>query len=237
MKLDNLHDHDTVLCIDGADDNRHGSVGLGKSNLVLAYMFALNPYSTIANNLVIGNDYEHYTDLLNARPWYTVVACDEWEWFVYKRTSMHGTQKDTVREFMSNRKERKFHIGALPRIWDVDKVILKERIKWRLRVEDRGRASLHMRNAPSKWDKKTDLWGLHIGTFTEIPRVPWWLWNEYQRCLKAYRPAETDRTGKMVIRPVKRAHEIVCEPEQPLSPEGYTNGVSPTGDTGIEKGE
>ena len=230
FKLDNLTQWDTVLCIDGAESCRHGPVGLGKTAVASQILLSLHPHATIASNMVIKNDEEHYLQLLKRKDLFVPIAVDEAENWWYKRTAMHGKQKNRVIEFMSNRKELKFHILVLPRIWDMDEYLRKERIQWRLRVEKRGEVSLHVRDSPSNWDKKKDKWGRHEGTFFDVPMPPHYVWREYHRCLDAYKPAEWDGVGikAELISPARRAKDV-WGPEHPLSPTGYINPAQPEG--------
>jgi len=226
--LDVLNRHDIVMVIDGADDNRHGPVGLGKTSILLQLIVATSPHATIARNLVIKNDEVRYNALLADPNKYTVIGVDEAECFYYKRQAMTAKQKDRMQLFMQNRKECKFHYLALPRIWDMDRYFRKSRVKWRLKVKTRGEAWLYVRNAPHKWDEKKDLWGQHVGTFYDIPDCPPWLWKEYQRCLNGYVPALMDDTLKRTLCPAKRVPDI-WEPQRlpagPLSPEELTDPI------------
>lgn len=231
FKLDNLTQWDTVLCIDGAESCRHGPVGLGKTAVASQILVSLHPHATIAGNMVVKDDEEHYVQLLRRKDLFVPIAVDEAENWWYKRTAMKGDQKNRVIQFMSNRKELKFHILVLPRIWDMDEYLRRERIQWRLRVERRGEVSLFVRNSPSKWNKEKDRWGHHEGTFYEVPMPPQCVWREYHRCLDVYRPAKWKGTGqkKELIFPARRAKELDWEPEHPLSPTGYINSAQPEG--------
>lgn len=222
--LDNIHQWDSVMAIDGADSGRHGPVGVGKTAIMLQLLLTLHPHATIANNVVIKDDYEHYQALLLDPTEFIPIGVDEAEWFFYKRSAMTTQQKRDILQFMSNRKEKKFHLFCLPRIWDLDIVMLYERVQWRLKIEKRGVASLYMRNSPSKWDKDRDLWGEHVVRFHDIPMPPDYIWNEYMRCIYAYIPAVWEGTGanRFPAVPARRADDI-WEPEQPLSPRGYIN--------------
>lgn len=108
----------------------------------------------------------------------------------------------------------------------MDPYFRKYRVQWRLKVTDRGEAWLYVRNAPSKWDEKTDKWGFHVATFYDIPMSPPWLWNEYQRCVDGYVPALMDEQRKRTLRPAERVPDIWEPPRFPdglLSPEDLAN--------------
>lgn len=226
--LDTLDKYDVVMVIDGSDDNRHGPVGLGKSSLLIQLVVRTSPRATIARNVVLKDDEERYMELLNDSAKYTVIGVDEAEWFYYKRQAMTKGQKHRVMQFMTNRKECKYHYLALPRIWDMDPYFRTYRVQWRLKVTDRGEAWLYVRNAPAKWDEKKDIWGFHVATFYDIPDSPPWLWNEYQRCVDGYVPARMDETRKRLLRPAERVPDIWEPPgfpEGPLSPEDLSDPV------------
>jgi len=225
--LDTLDAYDVVMVVDGSDDNRHGPVGLGKTSIILQLIVATSPRATIARNLVLKDNEVHYMELLNDPTPYTVIGVDEAEWYYYKRQAMTKGQKHRVMQFMTNRKERKFHFLALPRIWDMDPYFRMYRVQWRLKVTDRGEAWLYVRNAPSKWDEKKDKWGFHVATFYDIPMSPPWLWNEYQRCVDGYVPALMDEMRKRTLRLPERVPDIWEPPRLPAGPLSPEDLVDP----------
>lgn len=229
LKKDNMNRYDTILVIDGANDNRHGRVGIGKTNVKLALSYYLHPLFSIVRNVVIMDDRDHYNMLL-AEPFsYTPICLDEAEHFWYLRTHGKGDQIDRVKKFMSNRKECKFHLSALPSIWDMDKSLREDRIQWRIRIVDRGRAELYLRNSPMRWKKKKDLWGELQGEWDDIPEIPEIMWTEYYRCLNGYE-AEYDGRNNYV-QTIKRAKELIkilcpeCKAVIPAEWDGFQEEV------------
>jgi len=120
---------------------------------------------------------------------------------------------------MTNRKEAKFHIWCLPRIWDLDVSVLNERVQWRLRIESRGVATLWNRNSPEYWNQDRDGWGHYEATFSNICLPPPYMWNEheplgeYHRCIEDFEPALIGRGG-VIKKPAVRAREKWVEWEE-----------------------
>lgn len=219
FRLDNMNNWDTVLAIDGSDHSRHGPVGVGKSAIGVQFVVVLHPDATIARNIVLKKDIEQFERLLKARRKFVPIMLDEAEWFFYKRHSMRGEQKERILHYMTNRKEAKFHIWCLPRIWDLDIDVLNERVQWRLRIEARGIATLWSRNSPEFWNKDRDVWGHYEATFSNICLPPSYMWNEheplgeYHRCIEAFIPAVRDYKGR-IKEPAVRAREKWVEWEE-----------------------
>ncbi len=181
LMMDDLsHHYDVAVAIDGDDSNRHGPVGLGKSNILLEIGYALQPYANLKRDLVVRDSISQFQSCLQDRRPFKLSMIDEAEWFFFKQWWYRPEVKGLTPEFKSNRKEQRIWLFCLPVIWDTVEFIRDKRIQWRLKVEKRGTASLYMHCA-SRWnDEKKDKWGTYITTFVEIPRVPDAVWDRYQ---------------------------------------------------------
>lgn len=218
-KKDNLNDYDTYVLFD-CKGNRHGKVGTGKSDKLIQFLLALGyirfdgtyinePRVTIAKNLVLKNDYDHHWELLRSPELFLPVALDEGQWFWYNRWHGKKTQVERVLEFMTNRKENKFHLTATPSIWRIDKALREDRIQWRIISTARDRAKLfqcgpmYSETGVKLWDEKKDKWGLQVTEFHDIPKLPEYYNDEYQRCIDELviecKQKKDKESGEMII--------------------------------------
>jgi hypothetical protein len=200
LMMDDLdNNYDIVICLDSNDANRHGPVGGGKSNLGLILGKCLGPTFSFYEDLVIRDDLFTFKDCVESRRPYKVILVDEAEWFFFLQWWMRRDVKALTPEFMSNRKERRIWILILPLIWDMVAFMRESRIQWRLRIEDRGSATLFMRGPRGFNSEKMDWWGTEVSEFWNIPRVPEEPWHKYEELALGHQCVDEERCVSLAV--------------------------------------
>ena len=194
MHKDLLDKYDVMAIIDANKKNRHGLVGLGKTNFGLLLALKLNPYFWIPDNMIIRDNYLHFLRCLNLKVPYTVALWDEMEWFFNKQTWAKPFVKILTPEFMSNRKDYKIWLGIIPWWWFNVEFVRENRPQWRFQMRNRTECEVFIHNGYS--DMAEDRWGGYITTIEKIPsvaeEVPA-LWHMYEAAIAAHpRPCSVD---------------------------------------------
>ena len=174
-------DYDVVVCIDATAQNRHGPVGVGKTNLGMILARTMSPYFDLKRDMVVRDDIRQAERIMSDRKPYKICWFDEWEWFAFLQWWQKPRVKALTPEFMSNRKERRIWILNIPVIWGAVWFFVDYRIQWRVRMKDRYTADVFMRSGiPSRRMRAKDYWGKYMGTVTDIPKVPDRWWGRYE---------------------------------------------------------
>lgn len=209
--VDNLDNWDSVVVIDGAMENRHGRLGMGKSRILKHLMYETDPDITLPYNMIVQDDVSHYYKLLNLPQPYLVIGTDEGSSFWYLRKHGKKDQIERVLMFHRNRKQYKFHFTALPSIWDMDKWIRKERVQWRIKVIDRGYAEVYRRNSSAKWNPDKDEWGVREIIWERIPEGPTKRIATYDRCNDQFKAERNpDLSWKKTVARAGQPIDIQC---------------------------
>lgn len=194
MWKDLLDKYDVMAIIDGNRKNRHGLVGLGKTNFGLQLALRLNPYFWPPENMIIRDNYLHFLRALTLNVPYTVTLWDEMEWFFNKQTWSKPFVKILTPEFMSNRKDLKVWLGIIPSWWFNVEFVRDNRPQWRFRMNSRTECEVYVHNGRSEMSE--DWWGAYVTTIEKIPsaaeKIPA-LWHMYEALIAAHpRPCSVD---------------------------------------------
>ncbi len=180
--MDDLEqNYDVVVALDSTAQNRHGPVGVGKTNLGYILAKTMNPHFDLKRDMVVKDDLNQAERMMEDRRPYKICWFDEAEWFFFLQWWQRSRVRAMTPEFMSNRKERRIWILNIPVIWGAVWFMVDYRIQWRLRMKDRYNVDVFMRSGiPSAKARKMDWWGSYRGTISEIPKVPDRDWGRYE---------------------------------------------------------
>ncbi len=174
--------YDIVICIDSKGQNRHGPVGVGKTNFADLIAHSLNPDFDLKRDMVVRDDIAQAERVMEDRRPYKICWFDEWEWFAFLQWWQRPRVKALTPEFMSNRKEGRIWIFCIPVIWAAVWFFVDYRIQWRLCMKSRTEVDVFMRNrVPTRQDRSYNKWGAYKGTITEVPKVPDREWDRYEQ--------------------------------------------------------
>jgi len=213
MIADLADGYDVVILIDGNDENRHGPVGTGKTNLGLWIAYALAQllqegadraglgetfWFDIDEDLVVRDDLKGFRTAIRDRRFGKIILLDEAEWFFFNEWHSYKEVKANTPEFMSNRKEGRVWILAIPTIWKMLDFMRDTRIQWRIRMETRYTATVFMRGPSRSNLPKKDVWGIGVTRPRKIPMLPSSIWKGYERRIDQHVCEERGRSDCVV---------------------------------------
>src|SRR6266508_5001453 len=136
--MDDLEqNYDVVVALDSTAQNRHGPVGVGKTNLGYILAKTMNPHFDLKRDMVVKDDLNQAERMMEDRRPYKICWFDEAEWFFFLQWCQRSRVRAMTPEFMSNRKERRIWLLHIPVIWGAVWFMVDYRIQWRLRMKDR----------------------------------------------------------------------------------------------------
>lgn len=213
MIADLADGYDIVILIDGNDDNRHGPVGAGKTNLGLWLAYAIaqilqkaaeaaglgDVFSfDVETDAIIRDDLKAFKIAVKDRRFGRIVFVDEAEWFFFNEWHAYKEVRALTPEFMSNRKEGRVWILLIPTIWKMQDFMRETRIQWRIRMETRYTATIFVRSAARKNLPKKDVWGIGLTQVREVLRFPLGIWYRYEDLIDAHVCDERGKTECVV---------------------------------------